>query len=61
METEVRNRKHAKNNATKANKTNVKQITSKEDVRESITQFNAKDNVWSGKESSADDCDTRVF
>lgn len=63
METEVRNRKHLKNTASKTNKKNIKQITSKENVlNENVTQCNVKNNVWNEKErSSTDDCDTRVF
>lgn len=62
METEIRNRKHTKSSTTKANKKNVKQITSKDNVlNENVTQFNIKNNVCNEKRNSADDCDPGVF
>lgn len=61
METEIRSRKHTKSSTTKANKKNVKQITSKDNVNENVTQFNIKNNVWNEKGNSADDCNPGVF
>lgn len=63
METDIRNRKHTKNNtAIRATKKNVKQLTSKDNVLiENVPHLSIKNNVWSERGSGTDDCDPGVF